>query len=69
MPIFSVNGQPHFESAVTIPDLLRAQGVPQNQWDSIAIAVNGEVANRAHWGALVLGEGDRIDIVKPMAGG
>jgi sulfur carrier protein len=69
MPIFTVNGQPQSESAVTIPDLLRARGVPQDQWNSIAIAVNGEVANRTHWGALMLSEGDRIDIVKPMAGG
>ncbi|MCA1645142.1 MAG: sulfur carrier protein ThiS, partial [Chloroflexi bacterium] len=63
-----VNQQPceFAKNALDIQTLLASKGV---QADSVAIAVNGEVVPRRRWASLTLADGDRIDLVKVVAGG
>ncbi len=62
-----VNGQPmEVREGVTVEDLLRDLGVRR---DFTAIALNREVAPRSAYGTTVLRDGDRVEIVHPMAGG
>lgn len=49
-----------------IPALLRARGLPEK---GVAVAVNGRVIPRATWPSVQLGEGDRVDLVRAVAGG
>jgi thiazole synthase len=52
--------------ALDIPALLASRGLePQG----IALAVNGEVVPRRRWPSFTFANGDRIDLVKPVAGG
>lgn len=64
-----LNGEPKDIVAGTIPSLLAAENIPQDHWSSLAVARNGEVVARAGWHAVLLAEGDRIEIVKPFVGG
>jgi thiazole synthase len=63
-----VNQQPlEFASdALDVPTLLAHRGV---QEESVAIAVNGQVVPRRRWPSFVLSDGDRVDLVKAVAGG
>jgi thiazole synthase len=63
-----VNQQPfEFASdALDVPTLLASRGVRE---DAVAIAVNGEVVPRRRWPSLALADGDRVDLVKVVAGG
>jgi thiazole synthase len=63
-----VNQQPlEFASdALDVPTLLAHRGVPE---ESVAIAVNGQVVPRRRWPSFVLSDGDRVDLVKAVAGG
>jgi len=62
-----VNGQPmDVREGVTVEDLLRELGVRR---DYTAVALNREVAPRSTYGTTVLRDGDRVEIVHPMAGG
>lgn len=62
-----VNGQPmELREGLTLADLLGELGVCQ---EYMAVALNGEVARRASYATTVLREGDRVEIVRPMAGG
>ena len=63
-----VNQQPcEFASdALDVPTLLASRGVAE---DAVAVAVNGQVVPRRRWLAVTLAEGDRIDLVKVVAGG
>ncbi len=62
-----VNGQPmEVREGLTIADLL---GELQIRRESTAIALNREVATRSSYAARVLRDGDRVEIVHPMAGG
>jgi thiazole synthase len=64
-----VNQQP-FEfpnsDALDVPTLLESRGVKQ---DAVAIAVNGQVIPRRRWPEFTLSDGDRVDLVKAVAGG
>ena len=63
-----VNQQP-FEfasNALDVPTLLASRGVRE---DAVAVAVNGEVVPRRRWPSLTLSDGDRVDLVKVVAGG
>ena len=51
---------------VHLHTLLDRQGVPEK---GVAVALNGEVVPRARWPKVVLADGDRIDLVKIVAGG
>jgi thiazole synthase len=63
-----VNQQPfEFSSdALDVPTLLANRGVRE---DSVALAVNGEVVPRRRWPSLRLMDGDRVELVKVVAGG
>ncbi|MBY0428470.1 MAG: sulfur carrier protein ThiS [Alphaproteobacteria bacterium] len=64
-----VNGEKRSVAAKTIPELLHSENVPQNYWQSIAVACNGNVIPRGTWAATILNDGDAIEIVKPFVGG
>jgi thiazole synthase len=63
-----INQQPcDFETdAVDVPTLLERRGVKP---ESVALAVNGRVIPRRTWTTVTLSEGDRIELVKVVAGG
>lgn len=62
-----VNGQPmEVPDGVTVEDLLRELGVRR---DYTAVALNREVAPKTSYATTILREGDRMEIVHPMAGG
>jgi thiazole synthase len=63
-----VNQQP-FEfpsTALDVPSLLASRGLTE---DGVAIAVNGQVVPRRRWQSFVFADGDRVDLVKAVAGG
>ena len=63
-----VNQQPLEFAAddIDVPTLLQQRGVKEN---AVAVAVNGEVVPRRRWSTLALADGDRVDLVKVVAGG
>ena len=62
-----LNGQPReLRDGATVDELLQELGVRR---DFTAVALNREVAPRSAYGTTVLREGDRVEIVHPMAGG
>jgi thiazole synthase len=63
-----VNQQPcEFASdTLSLSALLESQGVPDK---GVAVALNGEVVPRATWPRVVLSDGDRLELVKIVAGG
>ena len=63
-----VNQQPcdFAADAIDVPTLLQSRGVTAN---AVALAVNGEVVPRRKWDAVRLADGDRIELVKVVAGG
>ena len=63
-----VNGESASLTAETVVELLRSAGVdPQAR--GVAVAVNGTVVPRRDWTQRALADGDRIEIVRPFAGG
>lgn len=62
-----VNGEPmEVDEGLTLATLLAQLGVRR---EFTAVALNREVASRASHASTVLREGDRVEIVHPMAGG
>jgi sulfur carrier protein len=62
-----VNGAPReVEDGLTLAALVAALGVPSR---FTAVAVNREVVRRGVYETMVLAAGDRVEIVRPMAGG
>src|SRR5438045_5560744 len=63
-----INQQPcDFPSeALDVPTLLASRGV---QEEAVALAVNDEVVPRRKWPSLRLQDGDRVQLVKVVAGG
>jgi sulfur carrier protein len=62
-----VNGQPvDLREGITVEDLLRELGIRR---EFTAVALNREVTARASYATTRLREGDRVEIVRPMAGG
>lgn len=64
-----INGEEKTLNAETLRDVLRAENVPQDYWNSLALARAGSVVPRAAWENTMLNDGDRIEIVMPFAGG
>ena len=63
----SINGEPRdLPSALTLAQLLRHLQLPEN---GIAVAKNDRVIARAVHDCEVVEEGDRIEIIKAVAGG
>jgi thiazole synthase len=63
-----VNQQPcEFDAdRIDVPALLASRGLSQ---DAVAVAVNGEVVPRRRWMSVSLSNGDRVEVVKVVAGG
>ena len=62
-----VNGRPReIEPPESITAMLEALKVNPKQ---VAVAVNGEVVRRVEWGAVTVGEGDAVEIVRAVGGG
>ena len=63
-----INQQPYefATEAVDVPTLLESRGVTE---ESVALAVNGQVVPRRKWPSVTLADGDRVDLVKVVAGG
>ncbi len=64
----TVNGESRALPVGTVLDLLRAEGLDPAK-RGIAVAVNGAVVPRRAWPEAPLAPGDRVEIVKPFAGG
>ena len=63
----TVNGKPvDLEPGTTVEGLLAFLGVPRQY---TAVAVNRDITPKSEYGAVKLGEGDRVEIVRPMGGG
>ena len=52
--------------ALDVPGLLASRGVKE---DAVAVAVNGQVVPRRNWTSVQLADGDRVELVKVVAGG
>src|SRR5260370_22756828 len=63
-----VNHQPFdFPSdALDVPTLRASRGIKE---EAVALAVNGEVVPRRKWPTVTLGDGERVELVKVVAGG
>ena len=63
----TVNGKPmDLEAGTTVEGLLQRLDVPRQY---LAVAVNRDVTPKSQYATLTLGEGDRVEIVRPMGGG
>ena len=63
----TINGEPReFESAITFAELLEHLGVAQS---GIAVARNDQVLRRGAFAQERICEGDRIEIIRAVAGG
>ena len=63
----TVNGKTmEIEAGTTVEGLLAHLGVPRQY---TAVAVNRDITPKSQYAALTLGEGDRVEIVRPMGGG
>lgn len=63
-----VNGEPRHYTRLTIAELLQEMGIDP-QRPGIAVAVNDTVVPRSEWSEMVLQPGDRVEIVRAVAGG
>jgi len=63
----TVNGKPmDLPPGTTVEALLARLGVPRQY---TAVAVNRDITPKSQYASLTLGEGDRVEIVRPMGGG
>ena len=63
----TVNGKPmDLEPGTTVEGLLARLGVPRQY---TAVAVNRDITPKSEYASRKLGDGDRIEIVRPMGGG
>ena len=63
----AVNGQPMMvEGGTTVEGLLDILNIKR---EFTAVAVNREVTPKSAYTTTTLGEGDKIEIVRPMGGG
>ncbi len=63
-----VNGEPRPYVRQTVADLLRDLGLDP-QRSGIAVALNDTVVPRSEWEERVLQPGDRVEVVRAVAGG
>jgi len=62
-----VNGKPMvLEAGTTVEGLLELLRMPRQ---FTAVAVNREITPKSEYAAVKLGEGDRVEVVRPMGGG
>jgi sulfur carrier protein len=62
-----INGKDvELQGPTPLPEYLKEKGFAGRQ---IAVAVNGEVVAREQHDSVVLNDGDRVEIVRPVGGG
>jgi len=62
-----VNGKPmELAAGTTVEALLALLKVPRQ---FTAVAVNRDITPKSEYASVQLGEGDRVEIVRPMGGG
>ncbi len=67
MATLTVNGRRReLEDGLTLKRYLESLGV---NLQFVAVAYNGEVVERTDYGSIVLGEGDDLEVVRPVGGG
>jgi len=54
------------EAGTTVEGLLDLLGVPRQ---FTAVAVNREITPKSEYAVVELGDGDRVEVVRPMGGG
>ncbi len=64
-----LNGEQQDVTADTVADVLVLQGYTNLENLVVAVAQNNTVVPRAKWRETVIAANDKIDIVKPFAGG
>jgi len=63
----TVNGEPmDVPAGLTVDGLLSHLNIKR---EYTAVAVNREITPKSAYGSVTLGDGDRIEIVRPMGGG
>jgi sulfur carrier protein len=63
----TVNGRRlEMDGPTRLVDYLQARGLAERR---IAVAVNGTVLRREEFEGVVLADGDRLEIVRPVGGG
>ncbi len=63
----TVNGKEReVEGPLTVAGFLESLGYDGRY---VAVALNGEVLDRATFGAVALSDGDRLEVVRPVGGG
>jgi thiamine biosynthesis protein ThiS len=63
----TINGDPMVvEAGVTIDGLLDLLKIKR---EYTAVAVNREIIPKSEYGSVKLGDGDKVEIVRPMGGG
>jgi sulfur carrier protein len=63
-----INGNVESIAATLLSDLLRARGI-EPAARGFAVAVNGALVPRARWTETKLQPGDKVEIVRAIAGG
>ena len=67
MITLTVNGKPRdLDGPTPLLDLLRSSGV---NLQFVAVCYNGEVLDREQFPQIVLGQGDQVEVVRPVGGG
>ncbi len=67
MPDFFLNGKPHEkEEGTTVAMLLKGLKLSS---ESVIVEFNGEFLERERFESTVLGEGDKVEIIRAFAGG
>jgi thiamine biosynthesis protein ThiS len=67
MPKFLLNGKPHEkEKGTTVAMLVKSLNLSR---ESVIVEFNGEFLERERFESTVLGEGDRVEIIRAFAGG
>ena len=68
MATLFINGEPHAYMPQSVAELLAGLGLDTNK-RGIAVALNSQVLPRAAWAQTKVMPGDKIEIVRPLAGG
>jgi sulfur carrier protein len=64
----TLNGKAYeTDSGITVDDLLRRLDLAEAR--KVAVAVNGEVSPRSERATRRLADGDRVEVIHPVAGG
>jgi sulfur carrier protein len=66
--ILTVNGERRRYAAQSLVELMADFGVDPAR-KGVAVAVNAKMVPRASWAETKLAPGDKVEIVRPLAGG